>query len=207
MEKIKEYFNKLFENPVCELNFKNNFELLISVILSAQCTDKRVNITTEKLFKKYKTPQDFANLKEQDLEKEIFSCGFYKNKAKNIIKASQSILTDFNGEVPNNFEDLIKLAGVGRKTANVVCSVGFGGDAIAVDTHILRVANRLGLAKTKDPTKCEFALRKVFNKKDWSRLHYQMVLFGRYYCKARKPECEICELKNQCNYYKEKKEK
>ncbi|MDD4815626.1 MAG: endonuclease III [Clostridia bacterium] len=205
MEKIKEYFNKLFENPVCELNFKNNFELLISVILSAQCTDKRVNKTTKNLFKKYKTPQDFAKLKQEDLEKEIFSCGFYKNKAKNIVKASQSIVSDFGGTVPSGYDNLIKLAGVGRKTANVMLSVGFGDDAIAVDTHVLRVSNRLGLAKTKDPTKCEISLQKNFEKKDWSKLHYQMVLFGRYYCKARNPKCEECELKNQCNYYKERK--
>jgi len=146
MDKIKSYeiFNKvrsLFPNLKCELNFNNNFELLIAVILSAQCTDKRVNIVTQKLFEKYKTPQDFCDISLEDLEEIIKPCGFYRNKAKNIKLASEKIVKDFNGQVPCEFEDLIKLNGVGRKTANVIMAVAFNKNAIAVDTHVYRVSN------------------------------------------------------------------
>jgi len=202
--KIIDYLNELFPEPYCELNFNSNFELLVSVILSAQCTDKRVNETTKVLYQKYNTPQQFANLDQKELENFIKPCGFYHNKAKNIISASKDIVEKFNGKVPSNVVELMSLAGVGKKTANVVYSVAFGGDAIAVDTHVLRVSNRLGLVNTKNPLRCEESLMKKFPKKLWTRLHYQMVLFGRYKCKAIKPLCEECKLQNVCKYYKNK---
>ncbi len=204
MEKVLNYLNEMFPEPKCELEFQNNFQLLIAVILSAQCTHKRVNIVTKELFKKYNSPKDFASIKQEELENEIKSCGFYHNKAKNIISASKDIVNRFNGEVPNNVEDLMSLAGVGKKTANVVFAVGFGGDAIAVDTHVFRVSNRLGI-ESKNPLECEEKLMKILPKKDWSKIHHQLVLFGRYFCKAIKPNCKECELNDICKYYQERK--
>ena len=204
-EKIINCLNNLFPVPRCELEYSNIFELLVAVILSAQCTDKRVNHVTRELFKVYQSPQDFDKMKIEELEKIIHSCGFYHAKAKAIKEASKDIIEKFNGQVPNNFEDLCSLRGVGRKTANVMISEGFKGDAFAVDTHVLRVSNRLGIVETDNPDKCELILKKYFAKKDWSRLHYQMVLFGRYHCKARNPECENCELNKICKYLKEKR--
>ena len=194
--------DKMFPNPNCELKFNSPFELLVAVILSAQCTDKRVNMVTEELFKKYNTPKDFAEMPLGTLEKLIHSCGFYHNKALSIKKASKDILERFNGTVPSNFDDLCSLSGVGRKTANVMISEAFGGDAIAVDTHVLRLSNRLGIVKTDDPHKCEEALKKKFPKDRWSKLHFQLVLFGRYKCKAIKPDCKDCPFFSFC---KEKK--
>ena len=188
----------LFPNPDCELEFNSPFELLVAVILSAQCTDKRVNMVTKELFKKYNTPQDFVSIPLEELEKLIHSCGFYHNKAVAIKKASRDIIERFNGEVPSDFDDLCSLSGVGRKTANVMIAEAFGGDAFAVDTHVLRVSNRLSLVKTKDPHKCEEALKKIFPKETWSKLHFQMVLFGRYKCKALKPECQGCPFSQIC---------
>lgn len=182
---VKAYLDKLFPYPVCELKFSNNFELLIAVILSAQCTDKRVNKITPILFKKYKTPNDFAVAEQKDIEKLIYSCGFYTVKSKAIISASNDIVNKFNGEVPNEFDKLTSLRGVGRKTANVVMSVAFSKPAIAVDTHVFRVSKRLELTNAKNVLECEKDLMELFDKKDWSKLHYQMVLYGRYYCKAR----------------------
>lgn len=188
----------MVENPRCELEHKSNFQLLVAVILSAQCTDKRVNQVTEQLFKTHSTAQDFVDIPLQELEQKIHSCGFYHNKAKAIKSASRDIVQRFGGKVPDNFEDLTSLEGVGRKTANVVLAVAFKKDAIAVDTHVLRVSNRLGLVKTDVPLKCEQKLMEIFPKNKWSRLHYQMVLFGRYTCKAIKPECEKCVFNKEC---------
>lgn len=185
-------------NPRCELEHKTPFELLVAVILSAQCTDKRVNQVTRELFKTHNSPADFVEISQSELEEKIHSCGFYRNKAKAIKEMSADVLTRFGGQVPNKFEELLTLAGVGRKTANVVMAVAFGGDNLAVDTHVLRVSNRLGFVSTKDPNKCEEELCKIFPKKRWSRLHYQMVLFGRYTCKAMKPECEKCVFNREC---------
>ena len=195
--------DKLYENPRCELQYKNPFELLVAVILSAQCTDKRVNQVTKELFKTHNTPQDFVDISQEELEEKIHSCGFFRNKAKSIKSASKDIVERFNGKVPENFDDLTSLAGVGRKTANVVISEAFAGDAIAVDTHVLRVSNRLGIVKTEDPNKCEMKLRELFPKDRWSKLHYQMVLFGRYNCKAIKPDCVNCLFKEHCKSRKE----
>lgn len=200
---IKDYLFELIKEPKSELEYFDNFSLLVAVILSAQCTDKRVNIVTKELFKKYKTPYDFSSLKQEELEKEIHSCGFYRNKAKNIINASKTICENYNGVVPENFDDLLKLSGVGRKTANVMLSLAFKKDAFAVDTHILRIANRLDLTKSNNPDIVERDLTKIFNKSDWSNMHYLIVLFGRYYCMARNPKCGTCKLKNICKFYKQ----
>lgn len=200
MEKqiILENLDNLFPNPKCELNYNSTYELLVAVILSAQCTDKRVNIVTEELFKEYNKPNKMLSLTQEELEEKIHSCGFYHNKAKNILSMSKDLIEHFDGQVPNDLEKLQTLAGVGRKTANVVYSEAFKGNAIAVDTHVLRVTNRLGLVKTKEPLKCELALMKLFDEKDWSKLHLQFVHFGRYICKAKNPNCEKCPFQNIC---------
>lgn len=205
-EKTKEIYEKLlsrFGQSSCELNFKNNFELIVSVVLSARCTDKRVNIITEKLFLKYPTVQDLAKAEQEDVEKVIYSCGFYKNKAKNIILLSKDVMERFDGVVPENYDDLISLAGVGRKTANVVSFVGFSLPAIAVDTHVFRLSNRLEIAKSKTPLECEIILQKEVDKDKWGTFHHLLVLFGRYVCKSRNPLCDECEFQHMCKYYKD----
>lgn len=201
-KKIFDVLNDMFTDAKCELNFSSNFELLVAVILSAQCTDKRVNQVTDSLFKLYNTPQQFAVLNQQQLEKLIYSCGFYHNKAKSIINASKQIINEYNGQVPSKLQDLQKLSGVGRKTANVVYSNAFGGNAFAVDTHVYRVSHRLGITDSKNVLNCEKDLMKVFPESLWSKTHHLMVLFGRYHCKSIKPKCESCKLKNVCDYYK-----
>ena len=184
------------------LNFSTPYELLIAVILSAQCTDERVNKITAELFKKYSTPQAMLTLSEEQLQKYIFSCGLYKSKAKHILSASEDIISKFNGQVPNNLEDLRSLAGVGRKTANVVYSVAFGGSAIAVDTHVFRVSNRIGLVCEKDVLKTEKSLMKILDKSDWSRAHHYLIYLGLSYCKATKPDCASCPINQECRKIK-----
>lgn len=203
-DEIFKLLSTIIQDPKCELNFHNNFELLIAVMLSAQCTDKRVNLVTHNLFKKYKTPKDFSNLKQEELEKEIYSCGFYHNKAKNIISMSKDLIKKYNGNVPNNREELESLSGVGRKTANVVLNVGFNQNTIAVDTHVLRVSKRLQLTNSNNPLIVEQDLMKGFNEKDWGKLHHILILFGRYFCKSQNPKCEECALKKYCIKFKEK---
>lgn len=205
-ENFVEYLVEMFPEAKCELNFNTNFELLVAVILSAQCTDKRVNLVTKELFKTHNTPEHFAKISQGELEQKIKSCGFYHNKAKFIKQCAESLIEKHNGIVPNNFDELCKLSGVGRKTANVVCAVAFNENRIAVDTHVLRVSNRLGFTKSKNPDICERDLVKLF-KTNLDKLHYRMVLFGRYHCKAIKPECEMCKLKEFCKYFKEKNKK
>lgn len=180
------------------LQFSSPFELLIAVVLSAQCTDQRVNKVTKELFKEYNTPQKMLSLSQEDLEKYIFSCGLYHSKAKHILSLCKDLEQKFNGQVPNNLEDLRSLAGVGRKTANVVYSVAFNGPAIAVDTHVFRVANRIGLAKEKSALKTEKQLMKILNKEDWSRAHHYLIYLGRSFCKAGKPNCQECPIKEMC---------
>lgn len=180
------------------LNFSTPFELLVAVILSAQCTDERVNKVTAELFKEHNTPEKMLLLSQEQLEKYIFSCGLYKNKAQNILKTCKDILEKFNGQVPNTLENLRSLAGVGRKTANVVYSVAFKGDAIAVDTHVFRVSNRIGLANAKNVLTTEKQLMKNIDKSDWSRSHHYLIYLGRSYCKAGKPNCNECPIGNLC---------
>ena len=202
-EFIYNYLTNLLKTPRCELEYSNIFQLLVAVILSSQCTDKRVNAVTKDLFKTYKTPQDFLSLSQSQLEEKIRSCGFYHHKAKNILGASKDILEKFDGVVPNSLKDLTSLSGVGRKTANVVLSEGYKQSAIAVDTHVFRVSHRLSLSDGKTPEQVEKDLQKKFDKSLWGSLHQYLVLFGRYYCKSQKPKCEECDLKSYCLYYKE----
>ena len=198
---IKE-LDKIVPNPKCELDYKTPYEILVAVILSAQCTDKRVNIVTKELFKNYNTPSQMLTLSQEELEKYIHSCGFFRNKAKNILEMSKTLVEKYNGQVPTELDLLTSLSGVGRKTANVVYSEAFGGNAIAVDTHVLRVSNRLGFVKTKDPLVCEKALMSLFDENTWGKLHLQLVNFGRYTCKSQKPNCDKCPFINVCVYNK-----
>lgn len=197
-EDILNRLNSVIENPQSELEYSNEFELLIAVMLSAQCTDKRVNMVTRELFKMARTPYDFAKMDVEILERYIKSCNYYKNKAKNIIAMSKMLVEKFNGQVPTTHEDLISLPGVGNKTANVVLAVAFNQQALAVDTHILRVSNRLGFADTKNPTKCEEMLKTKFKGFDYVYLHHLLLLFGRYYCTSRTPKCDGCVMKDIC---------
>lgn len=201
-EEILKVLQQTYVNPACELQFTTTYELLVAVILSAQCTDKRVNIVTRELFKKYNTPQAMVTLSQEELEKLIHSCGFYHNKAQSILEASADILKNYGGEVPSNKKDLLSLRGVGEKTANVVLAVGFHVPAIAVDTHVFRVSNRLGLAKASNVQNTQKQLEKVIPKSYWIDAHYALVLHGRYVCKAIKPQCEKCTLQHCCAYYK-----
>lgn len=198
---ILAYLKEEISEPRCELNFSNPFELLISVILSAQCTDKRVNETTKILFERYKNVQELSNADIDDVEHIIKKCGLYKAKAKHIIEASKLIVENYNGKLPRSREDMMKLSGVGQKTANVVCSNVYGDNYIAVDTHVKRVANRLNLANSDNPIKVEECLTKEF-KEELKDLHHRLVLFGRYKCKAKNPLCNECKLKDICKYYK-----
>ncbi len=196
-QEIVERLSKEFLNKPA-LNFSTPFELLVAVVLSAQCTDQRVNVVTEQLFKNYNTPEKMLLLSQSELEKYIFSCGLYRSKAEHILALSKEILDKFKGKVPSNLKDLQTLKGVGRKTANVVYSVAFNGDAIAVDTHVFRVANRIGLANANNPLKTEKELMEVLDKKDWSSSHHYLIYLGRSYCKANKPDCENCPINEQC---------
>ena len=202
-EEIYSLLYSRFGERGCELSFNNNFELLVAVILSARCKDSRVNMITPTLFAKYPTPIDMSKASINDIEKIIYSCGFYHNKAKNLILMSKDLVEKFDSIVPKTYEGLLSLAGVGRKTANVVMSVGFDMPAIAVDTHVFRVSNRLNLAKAKTPLECEKTLQSEVDKEKWSRLHHLLVLFGRYVCSSQHPHCTDCELKNYCSYYKD----
>lgn len=180
------------------LKFNSHYQLLVAVILSAQCTDERVNKVTERLFEKYDTPEKILALGEDGLIPYIFSCGLYKSKASHIISATKDIIEKYNGQVPENLEQLRSLAGVGRKTANVVYSVAFGKPAIAVDTHVFRVSNRIGLAKATNVLQTEKDLMKILDKKDWSRAHHYLIYLGRSFCNSRKPDCINCPIKEIC---------
>ena len=190
-------------NAECELNFNSTFELLVAVILSAQCTDKRVNEVTKDLFAKYNTPQDFADIKQEELEKLIFSCGFYRSKAAHIISCARDIVERFGGKVPEDFDSLLTLAGVGRKTANVVSAVAFGKQAMPVDTHVLRLANRIGMANSDKPEQVEKRLVRIIPNERISQAHHLLIHHGRYVCTARKPDCTQCPITQYCKFFNE----
>lgn len=192
---------RLYPDAVPALKFNSAYELLVAVILSAQCTDERVNKVTAVLFEKHNTPEKMITLTQEELEKFIFSCGFYRNKAAHILSASRDILDKFDGEVPSTLEEMRTLAGVGQKTANVVYSVWFGGDAIAVDTHVFRVSNRLGISEGKTPAKVEEGLCAVIPKELWSKAHHYLIYHGRRVCHSQKPDCTSCTLKEFCKFY------
>ena len=190
---------KTYPEAKCSLDFNKPFDLVVAVMLSAQCTDERVNQTTPELFSKYPTIESFANADTTDLEKMIHPCGFYKNKAKNIIGTAKKVLNDFGGIVPSNMEDLLTLPGIGRKSANVIMLEVFGiAQGVAVDTHCKRISNRLGLSKESDPTKIEFDLIQKFPPETLKDVNHLFMYFGRDICTARKPKCEQCPLRNFC---------
>lgn len=186
-----------------ELDFTSPYELLIATILSAQCTDKQVNKCTPALFKRYPTPADMAKAEPMEIEPYIHSCGFYHNKAANIVNACRDIVNKFNGVVPGNRESLESLAGVGRKTASVVLSNAFNVPAIAVDTHVFRVSNRIGLADAKNVEATERQLMEIIPQDKWSIAHHWLIFHGRRVCSSRKPNCEACCIKDNCRYFKE----
>lgn len=185
----------------CALDYANLFQLVLAVSLSAQTTDVSVNLTTPTLFSKYPTPEKLANAKQEDVENIIRTIGLYRNKAKNIIALSKMLVEVYDSKVPDSMEELIKLPGVGRKTANVVLSEGFGHQAIAVDTHVFRVANRIGLAHANDVNETEQQLMMNISKDKWTRAHHLLIFHGRKCCIARKPDCEHCKLSKLCCYY------
>lgn len=204
MNKVKEieaYLDQLYPNPRCELNYQKDYELLIAVVLSAQTTDRRVNSVTPILFKKYNTLEKLKNGDVGEIAEILKSIGSFRKKATYVKAIAKRLDEEFSGNVPNDWEVLQTFPGVGRKTANVVLSNLYGRPAIAVDTHVERVSKRLGLAKKDDTVlQVEQKLMKKYAKKNWSKRHHQMVLFGRYHCKAVRPECESCLLKSVCKY-------
>ena len=201
-EKIMGIFNKMYPNVTVSLNFNSAFELVICLILAAQCTDKRVNMIRPILFEKYPDVYSLAKADKKELETIIHSCGFYRNKAKNIQKASKQIIENFNGIVPNTMEDLQTLAGIGRKSANcILADVFHDPQGVAIDTHAKRICNRLGISKSDNPLKIEQDLLNVADKKHWQNLNLILVSHGREFCKAKNPLCYKCELQTLCKYY------
>lgn len=195
----------MFPDAHCELHHSNPFELTIAVLLSAQCTDETVNKVTADLFRKYKKPEDYLAVPLEELEQDIRRIGLYRNKAKNIQKLCQILIERYDGQVPQAYEQLVELPGVGRKTANVVISNAFGVPAIAVDTHVERVSKRLGLASEKDTVlEVEKKLMKKVPRSEWTITHHRLIFFGRYHCKAQSPQCEICPLLDVCQYGKKR---
>ena len=202
-ERILSALKELYPEAKAELHFSNPYETLVATILSAQCTDKRVNMVTEKLFKLYPDAYAMAKLEPEELEPHIKSCGLYHNKAKNIVAASRALVERFEGNVPADRKQLMSLPGVGQKTAGVVLLAAFGDDQIPVDTHVFRVSNRIGLAKADTPDGVEKQLQEVLPKEIWSHAHHLLIWHGRRCCAARKPECDRCPLKDGlCEYQK-----
>ena len=191
--------DEMFPDAEAELNYTNPFELTIAVLLSAQTTDVGVNRVTKDLFQRFKTPEDYLSVDVTEIESYIKTIGLYRNKAKNIQKLCRDLIDKFDGKIPENYDDLVSLAGVGRKTANVVLSVAFGEPRIAVDTHVERISKRLGIARYKDsPLEVEETLMRKIPKERWSKTHHQLIFFGRYHCLARNPKCHECPLLDQC---------
>lgn len=193
-----EILKKEYPEAICSLTAGNPFELLVATRLSAQCTDARVNLVTPELFATYKTLDDYAGADLADVERIIKSCGFYHDKAKSIIGMAKMIRDDFGGVVPDNIEDLTKLPGVGRKTANLIVGDVYGKESIVVDTHMIRIANRIGLVNVKEPVKIEMALKKVVPPEEGAAFCHRIVLFGRDTCSARKPKCDTCPMSENC---------
>ncbi len=199
-KKIVSLLLKKYPSPQVALHFKNPLELLVATILSAQCTDVRVNMVTPGLFKKYKSAADFAQADPKELEEVIKSTGFYRNKAKSIINCCKMLSEEYGSAVPSTLEELVKLPGVGRKTANVILGAAFGRQAIAVDTHVLRVSNRLGLAHSNNPDKVEAELNQQIEQGKWTTFNHALILHGRETCVARSPRCGRCVLYEECEW-------
>lgn len=193
--------DQLYPDADCELDFQNPFQLLIATILSAQCTDKKVNKVTSRLWSRLQSPADFVALGQDGLETEIRELGLFHNKAKNIIATCRELVTKYDGQVPQTIKELESLPGVGRKTANVVASNAFGVPALAVDTHVFRVSNRLGLAQSNNVNQVEEQLKAVIPQDHWIKAHHQLIWHGRRICAARRPQCALCPLQAVCNYY------
>lgn len=198
---VLEKLNIMYPDAGPELDFQTPFQLLVATILSAQCTDIRVNKVTSELFVDLKGPEDYIALGQGELEKKIRSCGLSNSKSKNIVETCTILLDKYKGEVPNSIEELVTLPGVGRKTANVVASNAFGIPAIAVDTHVFRVSNRIGIAASKTVEKTEVDLMKNIPKSSWTKAHHMLIFHGRRVCSARKPKCGVCPLTSECLYY------
>ena len=202
--KLINILKKTYPDARCSLDFQTPFELVVAVMLSAQCTDERVNLTTPALFKKCKTIKDFADIDIKELEEIIHPCGFYRNKAINLKKCAKQVLEDFGGEVPKDMDSLLTLAGVGRKSANVILLEVFGiANGIAVDTHCKRISNRIGLSNETDPSKIEQDLLKQIDNKYLKDVNHLFIWHGRYTCTARNPKCNECTIKNFCKFYKD----
>ncbi len=197
-DRIRKILRKIYPEVKTPLFHQNPFQLLVATILSAQCTDKQVNQVTAALFKRLKTPADFAAAPLKSIEKLIRPTGFFHNKAKNIKNCSKTLLEQHSGQVPQTLEELVKLPGVGRKTANVVLGAAFGISGVVVDTHVARISGRLGLTENKDPVKIEFDLMKIIPKRAWNDFSLQLIFFGRQTCVARKPKCPTCPLNKLC---------
>jgi endonuclease-3 len=198
IKEILKIFEKLYPDAKTALKYDTPFQLLVATMLAAQSTDKQVNKITSRLFKKYSGPEDFARLNPEDLEKEIRECGLYRNKSKNIIEASRVIIDKYKGELPHNLNDLMSLQGVGRKTANVVLSNAFNMPAFAVDTHVFRVSNRIGLAHGKNVLETEYQLMENIPEELWGKTHHWLIYHGRQVCRARNPKCQKCVLIHLC---------
>lgn len=203
-KKVKRISKKLFEaypEATCSLDYQKPLQLLIATILAAQCTDRRVNIVTKELFQKYESVEDFANANIEELEQAIKSTGFYRNKAKNIIACCNKLIKEHGGKVPDSMEALTALPGVGRKTANVILSNIYGIPGVIVDTHCIRLSNRIGLTEQEDPVKIEQELMEIIPRKDWAKFSNNLVYHGRAICDARKPICELCPISGDCRYF------
>ena len=201
IKNILDLLEELYPEAQCALEHEDHFQLLVATVLSAQTTDKSVNKVTDKLFREFGDPFLLAMANPEDVAQIIKTLGLYKTKSKNLVALSQVLVKDYNGEVPCSYDDLVLLPGVGRKTANVVLSVAFNQDRIAVDTHVFRVANRIGLASGKTPLDVEEGLMKAIPKNRWSRTHHSLIFHGRSICDARKPQCEICPIQNYCHHF------
>ena len=187
--------------PRCELNYSNSLELTVATVLSAQCTDERVNKVTKDLFKKYKTFKDYLDVPVEQLEEDIRPTGFYRNKAKSIKNIAREVIERFHGKVPDDIDTFTTVKGIGRKSANLIVGLAYGKPAMVVDTHMIRVSRRIGFTKNTDPEKIEVDLRGLVPQSMWTDFSLLMVIHGRYLCKAKKPECERCLLREQCDYY------
>lgn len=202
IKKILDTLEEIYPEAECALTHKSVYQLIVAVALSAQTTDKSVNLVTPALFEKYPTPYELAEANPEEVAEYIKRIGMYKTKSKNIVGLAKSLVDNYGGEVPNNYDDLVSLPGVGRKTANVVLSVGFGQQRIAVDTHVFRVANRIGLTNEKDVLKTELSLMERIPEERWSRTHHSLIYNGRQCCDARKPKCDDCPIEEYCDYVK-----
>lgn len=200
IKQTADILKSVYPDAECALHYTTPYELLIATILSAQCTDARVNIVTAELFKKYNTPEKMITLSNMQLEEYIHSCGFFRSKADNILKTSRILVDQYNSVVPKDKQQLQTLPGVGRKTANVVCAVAYGIPGIAVDTHVFRVSNRIGIVNEKNELNTEIALMRVFPEKDWIKMHHVLIMHGRNCCKAQNPNCSDCAINNLCLY-------